>query len=110
MSPEEMLAEVIRHSRFSAEEFRGLAMEKPLDMADLHRRIRSMIEGAEHFISQVPSDEVGFVFLECDTPVQPETEAFDKYTRRSGSRRGVWPSSSEIANAMLDRYTNPPGA
>jgi hypothetical protein len=85
-------------------------MEKPLDMADLHRRIRSMIEGAEHFIGNVPSDEVGFVFLKGDTPVQPEPGAFEKYTRRSGSRRGVWPSSSEIASAMLDRYTSPPGA
>lgn len=62
-----------------------------------------MIEGAERFIGQVPSNEVRFVFLGCNIPVQPETGEFEKYTRRSGSRRGMWPSSSEIASAMLDR-------
>jgi hypothetical protein len=110
LSPEEMLAEITRHSRFTAEEFRALAMANPLDMEDLHRRIRSMIEDAERFILQVPSDEVGVVFLDGDKPVQPGIGTFGQYTRRSGSRRGVWPSSAEIASAMLDRYTSPTGA
>jgi hypothetical protein len=38
-SPEEMLADITRHSRFTAEEFRVLAMERPLDVPGLHRRI-----------------------------------------------------------------------
>jgi hypothetical protein len=108
LSPEAMLAEITRHSRFTAEEFRVLATERPLDMADLHRRIRNMIEAAERFIGQVPSDDVGFVFLDGDEPVQPDIGALPKYKRRSGTRRGVWPSSSEITSAMLDFYKRPP--
>jgi len=104
LSPEEMLAEITRHSRFTAEEFRVLATEHPLNAADLHRRIRSMIEDAESFIAQIPSDDVGFVFLDGDKPVQPGIGAFSKYTRRSGARRGVWPSSPDISSAMVDRY------
>src|ERR1019366_4257195 len=42
MSPEEMLAEITRHSRFTAEEFRVLATERPLDVSDVHRRVRTM--------------------------------------------------------------------
>jgi hypothetical protein len=42
-----MLAEITRHSRFTAEEFRALATEQPVDARALHRRIRSMIEDAE---------------------------------------------------------------
>ena len=46
VTPEEMLAEIIRHSRFTAEEFEALATEEPVDVPGLHRRIRSMIEDA----------------------------------------------------------------
>lgn len=108
LSPEEMLAEITRHSRFTAEEFRVLATEGPLDVADLHRRIRAMIENAERFIGEIPSDDVGFVFLEGDQPVQPEMGMFTKYQRRAGARRGIWPSSTGISSAMLDRYQQPP--
>lgn len=108
LSPEEMLAEITRHSRFTAEEFRVLATERPLDVSDVHRRIRSMIENAERFISEIPSDDVGFVFLDGDRPVQPDVGAFARYQRRSGARRGVWPSSPGITTAMLEHYQKPP--
>lgn len=108
LSPEEMLAEIIRHSRFTAEEFRVLSTEHPLDVSDVHRRIRNMIEEAERFISTIPSEDVGFVFLDGDKPVQPAKDEFGKYQRRSGAKRGIWPSSSDIASAMLDSYKKPP--
>jgi hypothetical protein len=59
VTPEEMLAEITRHSRFTAEEFQALATEQPVDVPSLHRRIRSMIEDAESFIAKLPSDAVG---------------------------------------------------
>ena len=103
-SPEEMLADITRHSRFDAEEFRFLAMEHPLDITTLHRRTRSMIEDAERFIGQLPSNAVGFVFLENDMPVQPDPQNLGAYQRHAGSVGGVWPSSREISSAMLARY------
>jgi hypothetical protein len=57
VTPEEMLAKITRHSRFTAEEFQALATEQPVDVPDLHRRIRSMIEDAESFISRLPSEQ-----------------------------------------------------
>jgi hypothetical protein len=108
LSPEEMLAEITRHSRFTAEEFRVLATEHPLDVSAVHRRIRNMIEAAERFISTIPSEDVGFVFRDGDKPVQPVKDEFGKYQRRAGARRGIWPSSSDIASAMLDSYKKPP--
>ena len=103
-SPEEMLADITRHSRFTAEEFRALATERPIDVPELHRRIRSMIEDAERFISRIPSDAVGVVFLERGRPVQPDLDALEKYQRHAGAPGGVWPSSPEISSAMLERY------
>ena len=103
-SPEELLADITRHSRFTAEEFRVLATERPIDVLDLHRRIRNMIEDAERFISLIPSDAVGVLFLENGRPVQPDLDALGKYQRHAGTPGGVWPSSPEISRAMLERY------
>ncbi|MBF0520561.1 MAG: nucleotidyl transferase AbiEii/AbiGii toxin family protein [Nitrospirae bacterium] len=107
MTPEEMLSEITSHSRFTAEEFRVLATERPIDVPDLHKRIRRMLEDAEEFISAMPSSDVGVVFLDGDKPVQPDLNALSRYQRNAGARRGVWPSSSEILSAMLEKY-NPP--
>lgn len=103
-SPEEMLADITRHSRFTAEEFQALATEQPIDPRALHRRIRSMLDDAEQFISRMPSEAVGVLFLENGKPVQPDTQALEKYQRHAGAPGGVWPTSPEISAAMLERY------
>jgi hypothetical protein len=104
-SPEEMLADITRHSRFTAEEFRVLATEEPIDVANLHRRIRNMLEDAQQFVSRIPSDAVGFVFLdERGNAVQPDLGALDHYRRHAGTPTGIWPSSPEISSAMLEHY------
>jgi hypothetical protein len=105
VTPEEMLAEIIRHSRFTAEEFVALATTEPVDVPGLHRRIRSMIEDAESFIAKLPSEAVGVIFMDCDKPVQPDVTTLDRYRRNPGAPRGLWPSSPEINAAMLERYT-----
>jgi hypothetical protein len=107
-SPEEMLSDITRHSRFTAEEFRVLATERPIDVPELHRRIQKMIEHAQLFISGLPSDAVGFVFLEDGEPVQPDVATLGRYQRHAGAAGGVWPSSSEISSAMLERYNKEP--
>jgi hypothetical protein len=103
-----MLSDITRHSRFTAEEFRVLATERPIDVPGLHRRIRSMLELAERFIIRTPSDSVGFAFLDRGKPVQPDLEALGSYQRHAGAPGGVWPSSSEISSAMLERYSKKP--
>lgn len=107
-SPEEMLSEITRHSRFTAEEFVVLATERPIDVPDLHRRIRIMLDDARLFISRMPSNAVGFVFLDDGKPVQPDVAALERYQRHAGASGGVWPSSPEISHAMLERYNKKP--
>ena len=103
-TPEEMLAEITRHSRFSAEEFRALAMIEPVDPADINRRIRRMLDAASVFIGRMPSDLAGVLFLDGDKVVQPDPDHLERYLRHAGQRRGHWPSSPEIARAMLERF------
>ena len=106
-TPEEMLAEITRHSRFTIEEFQALATEQPIDVPRLHRRIHSMIEDAESFIARLPSDAVGVIFMEGERAVQPDVNTLDKYQRNPGAPSGFWPTSPEISRAMLERYGVP---
>jgi hypothetical protein len=103
-SPEGMLDDIRRHSRFSADEFEAIATERPLDISDLHRRIHAMIEDAEQFINRIPSEAVGIVFLENGKVVQPNLGTLETYQRHTGAVGGVWPSSQEISRTMLERY------
>jgi hypothetical protein len=93
--------------RFTIEEFQALVTEQPIDVPRLHRRIRSMIEGAESFIARLPSDAVGVIFMEGERTVQPDVKALDKYQRNPGAPSGFWPTSPEISRAMLERYSKP---
>lgn len=105
VTPEEMLSEITRHSRFTPDEFRALATEAPLDVASLHRRIRAMLDQAQEFIARVPTEAVGVVFLEDGRPVQPVLERLSAYERNPGSLGGLWPTSDEVSRAML-RYAS----
>jgi hypothetical protein len=102
-----MVADIVRHSRFTADEFQALAMGEPVDIKRLHRRIRAMIDEAASFIAALPSDAVGFLFQDGDRPVQPDLTTLDRYTRNPGAPGGFWPSSPDIARAMLERYAGP---
>jgi hypothetical protein len=102
-----MLAEIRRHSTFTTDEFEALAMEKPVDPRQLHKQIKTMLDEAAAFIAQLPSDAVGFLFLDDDRPVQPDPLMLDRYHRHQGVRRGHWPSSSPIGTAMLERHDKP---
>ncbi|MFN7937739.1 MAG: hypothetical protein U0R19_30705 [Bryobacteraceae bacterium] len=56
-SPEEMLADIVRHSRFTAEEFRTLALDDSTQIQGLAQRINHMLDDARDFIAKLASYE-----------------------------------------------------
>ena len=103
-TPEEMLSDIVRHSRFTADEFQALATDRPLDVPTLHRRIRAMIDDAETFINALPSEAVRCLFMDGNTAVQPDVTELDRYSRNPRGPGGLWPSAADITRAMLDRH------
>jgi hypothetical protein len=69
-----------------------------------HRRIRDMIEDAEGFLRKLPSEAVGVVFMDGETPVQPDQNRLAGYRRDPSAPRGYWPSSPDISRAMLNSH------
>jgi hypothetical protein len=63
---------------------------------------------AESFISRMPTDKAGLLFLKEGRVVQPDPSRLMDYQTHAGQRRGHWPRSSEIGSAMFERYIGPP--
>lgn len=103
-SPEEMLADIRRHSRFTAEEFRVLATERPIDVPDLHHRIRSMLEDAEHFITRFRAMPWALSFSKAGNPsslIWTRSKNTNVAPERQAACGHPHP---EISSAMLERY------
>jgi hypothetical protein len=103
-SPESLIAEIRRNARYRADEYEALLMAEPVDAGAVARGLRAALDAAEKFTNTMPAGKEGLLFLEDGKPVQPDPHQLERYTELAGKRHGVWPSSSEIGSAMLERY------
>jgi hypothetical protein len=72
------------------------------------KRLREILSEAETFVTRMPTDQAGLLFLKDGQVVQPDPARLQDYQTHAGQRRGHWPSSLEICSAMLERYGKPP--
>jgi len=106
-TPEGLLAEIRRNMHFPAVEWLKLDTSEPLDPKVITARLRASLDEAEAFVTKMPTEKAGLLFLKNGQVVQPDPEQLDGYQTHAGARRGQWPTNSEIASAMLERYKNP---
>jgi hypothetical protein len=109
-TPEGLINEIRRLGRYTEADFRRVASDPPVDPAATMTRLRQVLEEAEAFAERMPTEKAGLLFLEMGKVVQPDPDHLDIYQTHAGQRRGQWPSSPEIAAAMLKRYNGEPGS
>ena len=102
-TPEGIIDEIRRNSRYTAEDFRRIHSDPPIDPAATMIRLREILTQAEAFVARMPTEKVGLLFLKDGKVVQPDPENLRDYQTHAGQRRGHWPSSSEITAAMFER-------
>ena len=103
-TPEAMIAEIRRNSRYSSAEWGELETEAPIDPAQVLSKLRAALDEAEEFVIRMPSEKIGLLFLENGEIVQPDPDRLDQYHTHAGQRRGHWPSSADIESEMLKLY------
>jgi hypothetical protein len=103
-SPENLIGEIRRNARYRADDYADLALVEPVDAGAVARRLRAALDEADAFVHAMPAGKEGLLFLKDGRVVQPDPAHLDAYVEHPGTRRGHWPSSSEITSAMLDRY------
>jgi hypothetical protein len=65
------------------------------------------LKAAEIFARAMPVGKEGLLFVKDGKPAEPDPERLGFYTEMAGRRRAIWPGSSEIGHAMLERYGKP---
>ena len=108
-TPEGIVNEIRRMARYTADDFRPIASNPPIDPAATMRRLWEVLREAEDFIARMPTAKVGLLFFEGASIVQPDPDQLDSYPSHAGRRRGHWPTNLEISTAMLKRTTGEPG-
>jgi hypothetical protein len=103
-TPEGLIAEIRRNSNYPTAEWRALASAEPIDPNVVMPRLRAALDGAEAFVSRMPTDKIGLLFLQAGKVVQPDPDRFGSYQTHAGQTRGHWPTSADITAAMLERY------
>lgn len=104
-SPESLLAEIRRSNRYHDDDLVPLKMSRQITAAELSRKLRAALNEAEAFVLKMPSEKAGLLFLDGDRLVQPDPSRLDDYRMHAGQHGGHWPSSSEIASAMLEAWS-----
>ena len=102
-TPEGIINEIRRIASYSAEDFRRLHSDPPVDPAATMTRLREALHEADAFVARMPTEKVGLLFLKDGKVVQPDPENLHDYQTHAGQRRGHWPSSTEITAAMFER-------
>ena len=103
-TPEGLIAEIRRNSHYPAAEWRAIASSEPIDPRTVTAKLRAALDAAEAFVSRMPTDKLGLLFLEGGKVVQPDPGRLDSYQTHAGQLRGHWPNSADITAAMLERY------
>lgn len=106
-TPEGLIGEIRRNSNYPAAEWRALVTMAPIDPPAVLARLRTALDAAEAFVARMPTDKIGLLFLEGGRVVQPDPARLESYETHAGETRGHWPSSAELAAAMLERYNQP---
>jgi len=103
-TPEGLIAEIRRNSNYPAAEWRALASAEPIDPSVVLPKLRAALDNAEAFVSRMPTDKIGLLFLQAGKVVQPDPDRLGIYQTHAGQTRGHWPTSADITTAMLERY------
>lgn len=104
-TPEGLIAEIRRNViRYREEDLRAIASVNSMDLKSFHLRIRDILNNAEEFVSRMPTDMIGRLFLKDGKVVQPDPDKLDEYSTHTGARHGHWPSNTEISSAMIEYY------
>jgi hypothetical protein len=107
-TPEGIINEIRRTARYTEADFRRVASDPPVDPAATMTRLREVLSEAEAFVTRMPTEKAGLLFLKNGHVVQPDPGQLQDYQTHGGQRRGQWPSSAEISTAMLEHYNKPP--
>jgi hypothetical protein len=103
-TPEGLIAEVRRNLLHPLSAWQEVAVSDPFDPKLITEKVRAALDSAEAFAARMPTDKLGLLFLDSSgAVVEPDPAHLSAYDTHAGQRRGHWPTSAEITQAMFER-------
>lgn len=102
-TPEGLIEEIRRNQWHPTEEWARLTGIEPIEPATIHKKIRAALDEAEAFVTQMPTDWIGRLFLTADGAVEPHPARLGDYVWHQGTRGGRWPDDPQIMSALIER-------
>jgi len=96
-TPQFLLDQAGRHTAYTQENLRHVALREPLDLKALKRVWLEAVDQANRLVAALPPADLGCLYLAQDgTPVTPDPQdpCFARLRRHFGSVRGTWPTVS----------------
>ena len=96
-TPELLLDQTNRHSRYQEFDLQGENLARPVDLHELKKQWIAARDRATVLFDRLPSEEIGCLYLDQNSrPVTPDPDRpeFPGLTRHKGSIRGAWPKIS----------------
>jgi hypothetical protein len=101
-TPEGLIEEIRRNLLHPRSAWEEISASEPLDALAITSQVRTELDRAAAFADRMPTEKIGLLFLDKDGKiVVPDPSRLEDYVAHAGARRGHWPSSPEIAAAML---------
>jgi hypothetical protein len=98
-TPEGLIAEIRRSAvRYREADLRAVPSNDMIDPKIFHGRLRAILDEAEVFVSRMPTEKMGLLFLKDGQVVQPDPDRLSEYTTHAGQRRSHWPANIEITS------------
>ncbi len=98
-TPELLLSQCQRHSRYTQADLDRLQLATPLDVTALKQEWLKAVEEAKEHLAALPLEDLGCLYLDADGRVitpNPAAEEFTSFTRHWGSVGGVWPTIERV--------------
>ncbi len=90
-TPDLILEQMSRNSRFRAQDFEKMEINPPVDVKELKLQWIDCLAKAKAFVAIMPPETVGSLFLRNGKPIAPESPALVDCEVHKGSMGGAWP-------------------
>lgn len=113
--PEQVIADIRRHSSMPAAEWEKVSVEGELEPRALHADLMAALDRAEPYLETIPADMIGKAFIDRAGRIVPWAPGADLIVHE-GRTGGHWPDNADIRHAMMlahgvgPRGVNPGGA
>jgi hypothetical protein len=105
-TPEAILNEMSRNSKRPPDDYNsipGLSRDEAIATVQTYR---DMLRDAKEYVSALPTEMLGRLFLENGVPVQPDVTRLQDYDTHEPRRQGHWPDTHELRSTMLQHRDN----